>query len=177
MTDTLTLRSARPAPNEHAPYYGTYVSRVPDGDIVDTLAGQIGATLASLRAIPDSLGGKRYAEGKWSIREVIGHLADAERVFGYRAMRFARADQTELPGFDENAFVANASFDQRTLASLCDEYAAVRAATVQFYAGLTPEEWNRSGTANRARMSVRALAWVMAGHELHHLNILSTRYL
>lgn len=170
-------RSVRPAPNEHAPYYGTYVGHVPDGDIVETLERQVGATTSLVRDLPESMGGKRYAEGKWSIREVIGHMTDTERVFVYRAMRFARNDQTDLPGFDENTFVANATFETRSLASLCDEFAAVRAASVEFFASLTPPEFERSGTANKNRMTVRAAAWVTAGHELHHLSILRTRYL
>lgn len=174
---TETFRATRPAPAEHAPYYGSYVARVPDGDVVASLAKQLQGTLTLLRGLPEAAAGRRYAEGKWTIREVTGHLCDAERVFSYRAMRFARNDQTDLPGFDENAFVAQASFEKRTLASLCDEFAAVRAATVQLYSNLTSDEWERTGVANRARMSVRALAWVTAGHELHHLGILESRYL
>jgi len=169
-------RATRPAAEEYAPYYGTYVSRVGDGDIVRTLKAQIGPTAALLRAIPESRAGHRYAPGKWSIREVIGHLTDAERIFAYRALRFARSDDTALPGFDENAFVANARFDDRTLASLVDEFAAVRAATIAQFEGFFPEEWVRSGTASGKVMSVRALAWVIAGHELHHLGILKERY-
>jgi hypothetical protein len=177
MTDTAPFLSTRPSPQEHAPYYAAYIARVPDGEIVATLASQARDTLALVRGLPESLGGKRYAKGKWSIREVMGHIIDAERVFGYRAMRFARNDETELPGFDENLFVGNASFDNRSLSSLADEFAAVRSATVAFFGGLMPAEWDRSGTANRARMSVRALAWVIAGHELHHRLILTSRYL
>ncbi len=169
-------RSTRPAPDEYAPYYGTYISKVPDGDVVRTLKGQIGDTLAYLRAIPESRGGHRYADGKWSIREVVGHLADAERIFTYRALRFSRQDSTALPGFDENAFVAGSRFDDRSLASVIGEYEAVRAATVAFFDALFPEEWTRHGTASGKEMSVRALAWVAAGHELHHLDVLRTRY-
>lgn len=177
MTLTASTRSTRPQPNEYSPYYGTYIARVPDGDVVETLAREADGILPLLRALPESMGGKRYAEGKWSIREVVGHIADTERVFAYRAMRFARNDETELPGFDENAYVANASFESRTLVSLCEEFTAVRAATVCLFRSFTPEEWARQGTANRARMSVRAYAWVAAGHELHHVGILKSRYL
>ncbi|MBC7898065.1 MAG: DinB family protein [Cytophagaceae bacterium] len=174
---TAAPRSTRPEPTEHSPYYGTYIAHVPDGDVVDALAREADGILPLLRALPESLGGKRYAEGKWSIREVVGHITDTERVFAYRAMRFARKDETELPGFDENAFVASGSFDSRTLASLCEEFQAVRAATVCLFRSLTPEEWVRQGTANRARMSVRAFAWITAGHELHHVGVLKSRYL
>lgn len=170
-------RATRPAPDEYAPYYDAYIRKVPDGDVVHALRAQLPDTLATLRAVPESRAGHRYAEGKWSIREVVGHVCDAERVFAYRAMRFARADTTELPGFDENAFVANARFDERSLASLVDEFAAVRGATTAFFDGLFPDEWMRVGTANGKTMSVRALAWVIAGHERHHLQVLKERYL
>jgi hypothetical protein len=178
MTATATdPRATRPAPDEYAPYYGTYISKVSDGDVVRTMKTQIGDTLAYLRAIPESKGGHRYAPGKWSIREDVGHLCDAERVFLYRAMRFARNDSTPLPGFDENAFVTASRFDDRTLASLVAEFEAVRGATVPFLDALFPEEWTRHGTASGKGMSVRGLAWVIAGHELHHLDVLRTRYL
>lgn len=170
-------RSTRPAPDEFAPYYGRYITKVADGDVLATLRTQIGETLAMLRAIPESRGGHRYAEGKWSIRESVGHMCDTERVFAYRAMRFSRNDATALPGFDENAFVANASFDQRSLASLVDEFEAVRRATIAFFDALTPDELQRRGTASDNPVSVRALAWIIAGHEVHHCEILKTRYL
>jgi uncharacterized damage-inducible protein DinB len=176
MTVTVDARTSRPTPDEYAPYYGRYIERVAAGDVVAALRAQFPGTLAYLRAIPESRAGHRYAEGKWSIREVVGHLSDAERIFAYRALRFARGDQTALPGFDENAFVANARFDDRKLASLVDEFAAVRAATVAQFDALYPEEWMRIGTASEKQMSVRALAWVIAGHELHHLDVLKTRY-
>ncbi len=178
MTATATDdRATRPAADEYAPYYGTYVSRVGDGDIVRTMKAQIGPTAAFLREIPESRGGHRYAAGKWSIREVIGHLSDAERIFTYRALRFARHDATPLPGFDENAFVANAHLDERSLGSLVDEYEAVRNASVAMFGNFFPDEWRSAGEASGKRMSVRALAWVIAGHELHHVGVLRERYL
>jgi uncharacterized damage-inducible protein DinB len=170
-------RHSRPAADEFAPYYGRYITRVADGDIVDTLRSQVGETLAMLRAIPESRGGHRYAEGKWSIRECVGHMSDTERVFAYRAMRFSRGDTVALPGFDENAFVANSSFDRRTLASLIDEFETVRRATVAFFDGVNGEEMLRRGTASDNPVSVRALAWIIAGHEVHHRGILRERYL
>jgi len=176
MTHLLAGGNVRPEQSEYAPYYGTYVAYVPDGDVVVTLERQFHDTMTRLRNLSEAAAGHRYAEGKWSIREVIGHLTDAERVFAYRAMRFARNDATPLASFDENAFIANSSFDARTVASLCDEWDAVRRASVQFFRSLTPEEWDRSGTASNARMSVRVLALVIAGHERHHLSFLKTRY-
>jgi uncharacterized damage-inducible protein DinB len=177
MTATAAVpRATRPAPDEYAPYYGTYINKVRDGDVVRTLKTQIGDTVAFLRAIPESREGHRYAPGKWSIREVVGHVCDAERIFVYRALRFARNDSTPLPGFDENAFVGASRFDDRTLASLIAEFEAVRAATLPFFDALFPEEWTRHGTASGKGMSVRGVAWVIAGHELHHLDVLRTRY-
>ena len=178
MTATLaSARSVRPEPDEFAQFYAGYVARVGDGDIVQCLDRQIAETLILLASVSEERAGYRYAPGKWSIRQIVGHLCDGERVFVYRAMRFARADQTPLPGFDENHFVANASFDRRTLASLAQEYAAVRRGTVAFFDSLVPEEWLRRGVASDNPFSVRALAWIAAGHELHHREILRTRYL
>ncbi|MEP7384014.1 MAG: DinB family protein [Gemmatimonadota bacterium] len=171
------IRTTRPEASEYAPFYATYVGHVPGGDIVETLATQHDATMALLRSLPEETGGLRYAPGKWSVREVIGHIADAERIFGYRALRFARGDETPLSSFDENAFVANGSFDEHSLASLLDELEAVRRATVLFFASLNATEWMRRGTASNHTMTVRALAWVTAGHELHHLGLLKSRYL
>ena len=131
MTATATdTRAVRPAPDEFAPYYGRYIERVPDGDIVATLRDQVEETLRTLRAIPDARAGHRYAPDKWSIREVTGHLADAERVFAYRAMTFARADVGPVPGFDENAWVPAAESDRQPFSALIDLYATTRAATL-----------------------------------------------
>ncbi|MBK8248962.1 MAG: DinB family protein [Gemmatimonadetes bacterium] len=167
----------RPAVGEHAPYYSTYVSHVADGDILATLAAQHDHTQVLLRGIPESRGGHRYAEGKWSIREAVGHMIDTERVFSYRAMSFARGDETHLPAFDENTWVANGFFDERSLASLADEFRAARAASLALLGHLNATEWSRVGKASVAHMSVRAAAWVIAGHELHHVGILKSRYL
>ncbi len=171
------IRTTRPDSSEYAPFYATYVGHVPNGDIVETLATQHDATLALLRSLPEESGGRRYAPGKWSVREVIGHVSDAERIFSYRALRFARGDETPLASFDENAYVANASFDDHPLSSLIDELEAVRRATVLLFASLNATEWMRTGVASKNAMSVRALAWVAAGHELHHVGLLKTRYL
>jgi hypothetical protein len=172
-----TTRETRPEAGEHAPYYARYITLVPDGDVVERLVRQIPGTLEFLRSSGEDGGGRRYAPDKWSIRQVVGHLADTERVFAYRALRFARSDATNLPGFDENHFVANARFDARSLASLCDELESVRAASVAFFANLDPDEWGRRGVANNNGMSVRAAAWIIAGHELHHVDVIRTRYL
>jgi uncharacterized damage-inducible protein DinB len=166
-----------PHSSEYAPYYAGYVARVPAGDIVAILATQVDDTLALLRELTDAQSHGRYAPGKWSVREVIGHVIDAERVFAYRAMRIARGDTTALPGFDENAYVPAGRFDERPLASLLAELAAVRRSTVALLAGLPAEAWTRTGTASGTAVSVRGIAWIMAGHELHHREIIVSRYL
>jgi hypothetical protein len=177
MTTTATPTSARPAPDEHAPYYARYIDLVPDGDIADTLQHQVVDTAAFLRSIPPHLHGHRYAEGKWSVKEVVGHMADAERIFAYRALRFARADQTPLSGFDENHYVPAGDFDARELGSLVDEWVHVRHATLALLRSLDPAAMLRRGKANDQEISVRALAFVMAGHVDHHASILRERYL
>lgn len=177
MSHVHVIRTTRPEATEYAPYYAGYVGHVPTGDVVETLSTQHDGSLALLRSIGEEKSLSRYAPGKWSIREVVGHLIDAERIFTYRALRFARADETALASFDENSYIANASFDDRSMASLCDEFEAVRRASVLLFASLNGTEWMRRGIASNNAMSVRALAWVTAGHELHHVGILRTRYL
>jgi len=167
----------RPDPSEFAPYYGKYIGLVPDGSIVDCLETQIAGTSALLRSLPDEKANHRYAPGKWSVKEVVGHLADSERVFAYRALRFARNDRTSLPGFDENLYAANAGFAARPLGDVLSEYAAVRQATLTLFRGLSDEAWLRRGIASENSVSVCALAWIIAGHELHHRKILVERYL
>lgn len=170
------LRASRPEASEHAPYYGRYISQVPDGDIVDRLTTQIASSIRTLAGVDEARGGYRYAPDKWSIRQVVGHLADTERVFMYRALCVARGETNALPGFDENAYVANAAFDERTLASLVDEWRVTRELTLRFVGSLNPTEWTRAGTANGQGISVRALAWIAAGHELHHMALFKERY-
>ena len=174
---TTAWRADRPATDEFAPYYGMYISRVPDGDVVATLASQIPETAAFLRSLPESLGDHRYAPEKWSIREVIGHISDAERVFAYRALRFARGDKTPVPGFDENDYVANGNFGSRSLEDLISEFEHLRQATIHLFGGLDEKSMAMRGTANGLEVSVRALAFIIAGHEEHHMEILRTRYL
>jgi hypothetical protein len=167
----------RPDATEYVPYYGTYISKVPDGDLLQLLEAQRKETQALLAGIPDARALHRYAPGKWSIKEVIGHLADSERVFAYRALRFAREDRTPVPGFDENAYTPAGRFDVRPLASLAAELDAVRRATIPLFASFDQTTLARRGTANGQEISVRALAYVIAGHERHHLGILRERYL
>ncbi len=168
---------ARPQSDEYIPYYGKYIALVPEGDLVETLRTQIGETLSLLRTIPEERASHRYAPGKWSIKEVIGHMSDVERIMTYRALRIARGDTTPLPGFDENAYVPAANFEARTLASLANELEAVRRAAVAFFETLDADAAARRGSANGNPISARALAYIIAGHELHHVAILRERYL
>ena len=172
-----TWRSTRPVAGEFLEYYGKYIDRVPEGDIVQTLRAQIAETGPFLRALPASLADHRYGPDKWSIREVIGHLADAERVFAYRALRFSRGDVTPVPGFDENSYVANSTFGSRSMESLIAEFEHIRNASALLFEGLDEAATARRGSANGAEITVRALAFVIAGHETHHMEILRTRYL
>ena len=167
----------RPQPTEHVPYYSRYISLVPDGDVIEALSGQIGETLALLAGLSPEKSQHRYAEGKWSVRQVVGHVADTERVFGFRALAFARGDQNELPGFDENAYAAASPAAGRPLAEVLEDLTAVRRATISLLRSLEPEAWSRSGLANGSPVSVRALAWIIAGHERHHRQVLRERYL
>ncbi|MBV6521556.1 MAG: hypothetical protein MNPFHGCM_01695 [Gemmatimonadaceae bacterium] len=170
------VRRIRPLETEYTPYYGRYVAQVGDGDIVAAMEDQAATLLSRWSRWTESQGAQAYAPGKWTVRQVLGHLVDTERVFVYRAMRFARADSTELSGFDENAYVDHASFDDRSLASLIREWSAVRDASVAFFDSLTEGEWARHGVANGNSVSVRALAYIAAGHTVHHDSLFKERY-
>ncbi len=164
-----------PTAEEYAPYYGRYVEKV-GPDSLAALEAQAKGTAALLATTPESLGEHRYAPGKWSVKEVIGHLSDSERVFSYRALRIGRGDTIDLPGFDENQFVPAGRFERRTLADIAAEFAAVRAATLALFRSFDADAVLRMGSANGQPVSVRALAAILAGHELHHLGLLRERY-
>ena len=168
---------SRPGADEYAPYYERYISRVPSGDLRGTLRAQLGTTLALMRGIPESKGDHRYASDKWTIKEVIGHIIDTERIMAYRALRIGRGDMTPLPGFDQDPYVANGNFGQRTLANLAEELEVVRRSTLILYQHLGEDALGRRGTASENPVTPRALAYIIAGHELHHVEILRTRYL
>lgn len=170
-----TITIARPGADEHSAYYGKYVERVPDGDLIALLREQIVETAGLLRRSRDRAD-FAYGPGKWTVKQVVGHLADVERVMAYRALWIARADQTPLPGFDENAWVDNARFESRRLDDLVDEFEVVRASTVQLASHLEADEFARRGTSNGNPMSVRALFYIIAGHERHHVALFRERY-
>jgi hypothetical protein len=167
----------KPDSTEYVPYYSRYVSLVPDGDILTVLAQQIEETTGVLNGIPESRGGFRYAPDKWSIKELVGHLIDCERIFAYRALRFARNDQIPLSGFEQDDYVKNAAFDRCALSDLVSELNSVRLSTLFLFKHLDADAWLRRGLANDSEASVRALAHIIAGHELHHRAILTSRYL
>jgi len=173
----MPLYLQRPLEGEFIPYYQKYIDLVPDGDLIELLARHADETLALLREQPPEFADHAYAEGKWTVKQVVGHVCDAERIFTYRLLRIARADQTPLAGFDENAYVPAGGFEARTLESLLEEFAAVRQATIALIAGLPDAGWSRSGIANDSPISARALAYILAGHELHHRGVLRSRYL
>jgi hypothetical protein len=165
-----------PAPTEFAPYYARYIDLVPGGDVVRMLETQIPTTLAVFGAVDEARAGQPAAPGKWSLKQVVGHMADTERVFAYRAMRIARGDATPLPGFEQDDYVRTGGFEARSLRSLLDELADVRRATVRLFDGMPPEAWERAGVASGSPVSANALAYIIAGHELHHLALARTQF-
>jgi hypothetical protein len=169
--------ATRPAASEYLPYYERYIGLVPEGDVVATLVNQMIETQSLLRALPASVATYRYAPEKWSVNELVGHMIDSERIFTSRALRFARNDPAPMPSFDQNDYVRNATFDSYPLADLASELEAVRHATIFLFRHMDEQAWSRRGIANNAEVSVRALAYIVAGHELHHREILSARYL
>jgi len=172
----------RPSQAEFASFYAGYVSLVPEADIMKVLEGQADDVRVQTRAFIPKREEFRYAPGKWSVREVLGHMTDAERVFGFRAFCFSRGDENALPGFEQDDYVARAKFDRCRLADLVQEFGQVREANLTFLRRLDPLDqlgdaaWRRMGTASGKPVSVRALAYIMAGHVRHHLHVLSTRY-
>lgn len=165
-----TTTAARPAPTEHAEYYGRYISQLPDGDVLETLRAGVKELEALLGGLTDEQALYRYAPGKWSIKEVLGHMLDVERVFAYRALRIARGDETPLPGIEQDDYVKAAEFDRRPLASLLAEYRHQRAANLELFGSMDADALMRKGTASGCPFTVRALIWVIAGHERHHLS-------
>ncbi len=167
----------RPGSNEHSPYYQRYIDLVPAGDILEILSRQVVETRRFLESIGEEKSKRRYAPGKWSIREVVGHLSDTERVFGYRALRFSRNDPTPLPSFEQDDFVRAGNADGRRLGGLLDEFEAVRRATLALYGGMSEEMLARGGTASGSYISVRSIPFIAAGHELHHVRVIREKYL
>ena len=165
----------RPDSTEYASFYAGYVKLVPETDAIDALERQLTDVLGLLRQVPESEGNVRHPPYTWSVKEVVGHITDGERVFSYRAMRFARNDPTPLPTFDENAYVRAAGFDACKLQDLTDQFEHVRRASLSLFRSMDKEAWLRRGVASGAEVTVRALAYVIVGHTRHHLLILRKR--
>jgi uncharacterized damage-inducible protein DinB len=167
---------ARPQADEYASFYEKYVSLIASDDILTVLEMQRVQMAQLLAARSEREGNFRYAPGKWSVKEVVGHMSDTERIFAYRALRIARGDATPLPGFEQDGYVANGGFGERTLADVAEEFASVRVATLTLALGFSEEAWKRRGTASENSVTVRALAYLIAGHEMHHRKILEEKY-
>jgi hypothetical protein len=167
----------RPGKTEYAPYYETYVSIVDEIDIVAALQSQLNEMQNLIAEISEEKAAHAYAEGKWTIKELVGHLNDGEKIFAYRALRIARADKTPMEGFEQDGYIENANFNDCSLADLAEEFFLLRRANILFFKNLTDEMWTRTGTASGAAVSVRALGFIMVGHVRHHGNILKNRYL
>jgi hypothetical protein len=172
-----TAAKHRPETSEYAPYYGRYVSLVTTDDILAALRQQISRTTATFSKISEGHGNYSYAPDKWTVKQVLGHMIDVERIMSYRALSIARGDQTPLPGFEQDDYVASAGFNEISIAALLEELAAVRNATVLLFQQLNADAWGRQGIASNNKVSVRALAYIIAGHELHHLQVLNEKYL
>jgi hypothetical protein len=167
----------KPAPDEYASYYGRYIDQLPEGDILEILQTQIRQTQALLEALDETQGNFRYAPGKWSLKEVIGHLSDVERVFAYRALSFARQDPAPLPGIEQDDYVAAGRFEIRRLPSMVEEFTSVRAASLTLFASFDGETCSRRGNASQCDFTVRSIPYIIAGHERHHMNVVRQRYL
>ncbi len=171
-------RIEKPKPDEYAVYAAQYIELVPDdGGVLEHLSNNLESTREFLGSLPEEKLLYRYAEGKWTIKEIVQHIADGERVFAYRALRFARGDSTELTGFEQDDYVLTSGANERTIESLLDELSTVRAGTISLYEGLDESTHLLSGIASGNIMTVRAIAYHLAGHELRHLSIIRERYL
>lgn len=167
---------SRPEKSEYDPYYEGYISLVIDDDILDTLASQPTKLSDLFTAVPEERGDYRYAEGKWSVKEMLGHLIDAERMFAYRLLRISRADETPIEGFEQDGYIENAYSNNRSFGDLLDEFSLLRRANIIYLNNMTDDAWTRVGTANNVRISARAIIYIMAGHIEHHLGVLKERY-
>ncbi|HRE40451.1 MAG TPA: DinB family protein [Ignavibacteria bacterium] len=167
----------KPNENEFPVFYKPYIDEIDGEDILEILTSQGKTAIKFLKDIPESIGTYRYEKNKWSIKEIIGHLADAERVFAYRLMRISRGDKTDLPGFDENFYIANGRYNEMSMKTLIDGLLYLRASTVNLVSQLSDEELNRSGSSNGSPITANSLAYIIAGHMEHHINVINERYL
>lgn len=169
--------SSHPQTGEFDPYYSKYLALVPEDDVIGAIEAQGRITDALLQGLSETQAAHRYAEGKWSVKQLVGHVADATRVFAYRLLSIGRGEQRSLPGFDEKSWAETGRFDDRTLAELIDGLESARTSAVHVLRALPEDAWSRLGAANDSPISVRALARIIVGHERHHMNVLRERYL
>ena len=167
----------KPQPDEYSPYHATYIDKVPAGPIIEILEYLRDNTYNFFSRMTAAQADYAYAEGKWTLKEVLGHMIDTERVFAYRALCFSRGDKAPLPGFEQDDYMANSSFDLRSIQSLANEFKAVRESNIFLYSSFSDEQSMIFGTANNNPLSVRALVYMTAGHELHHLDIVKEKYI
>jgi uncharacterized damage-inducible protein DinB len=170
------MKQTRPGAGEYAAIHEKYISLIQGEEIVAVLGAHLRQTIAIFSGRSEREGDFRYAPEKWSVKQVLGHVADAERIFVYRALRIARGDQTPLPGFEQDSYVAEARAGERKLADIAEEFTDVRRASISFFSSLDGEAWQRRGVASGHEVTVRALAYITAGHELHHRRVLEERY-
>lgn len=161
----------------NAPYYDSYIALVEGSNVISILEEQMNSTYELLNSIDEDRGNYAYAQGKWTIKELVGHLADSERVFGYRALRFARKDKTELAGYEQDDYVANSNFNERTLNDLAEELLNLRKSNLILFRSFTDDMLKMTGIANESEVSVDALLFIIAGHEIHHINVIKEKYL
>jgi uncharacterized damage-inducible protein DinB len=173
----MAINIARPAPGEYDSYYERYISLVKTDDLLATLEKQAQDTAALLSPLTAQQADFRYAPGKWTVKEVLGHINDTERIMTYRILRISRGDQTPIEGYEQDDYVTNGNFDRRTISDLLQEFMAIRQSTIQLLRHLAPEAGERRGTANQKAISARAIVYVIAGHELHHRAIREEKYL
>lgn len=167
----------RPVENEYPEYYVPYVNLVPDGNLLSILKKNLVGTIALFEGISEEDGHFRYAPGKWSIKEVLGHMTDTERIMSYRLLRIGRGDQKPLAGFNENDYINGSQFDQLPINNILEDFAAVRKSTITLIQNMADDIWGRKGFANETEITTRAIAYIIAGHAIHHGNIFSERYL
>ncbi len=171
------LTVSKPSPEELNSYYKTYLKYVPEDDILESLIQQKEISQSFLRMISESKASSAYADGKWLLKEVVGHLCDTERILSYRALRISRNDKTPLPGFDENTYTPNSNYKERTLSSAAEELKVIRESSITLFKNMSAEMIDRRGTTNQTDVSVREILFFILAHERHHLHVIKERYL
>ena len=167
----------RPSPGDCAEYYFLYIDRVPNGNVLGVLDNQLQKTPGTLTAMPADKLDYRYASGKWSIKEIVGHLIDVERTFSYRAMCFARNEPAPLPSLDQDPYIEASRFDERSIEDIAEEYEAVRRASLVMFRSFNEEEWSRRGIASGVEFTAATIPFILAGHEIHHMSVIREKYL